>query len=272
MNGDSMDRETRYSRYFTTASACMVYGFLLVPSIIVMLISLGLVSGPGAGHGMHPTLRLYYDFLSSPAWMASVWHSALIACVAMVLSLGIGMAATYGLERFDFRGKNVIRGMLMAPLAVPAIIISLGIYFYFSTIGLVNSFIGLILAHTVYVTPYVIMTLTAGIRKLDARLEFAAQLMGAGRQRVFWRVVLPQLRPSIIASGLFALLMSFDEVVIAWFISGVQTETLPVRMYSSIQWEISPLIAVASTLLSVLSFFACIVASRVRSADDENTA
>lgn len=185
--------------------------------------------------------------------------------------LGIGIPATYGLERFAFRGQNMIRGMLMTPLAVPSIIISLGIYFYFSAIGLINSFAGLVLAHTVYVTPYVIMTLAAGMRKIDPQLEFAAQLMGAGRQRVFWRVMLPQIRPSIIAGGLFALLMSFDEVVIAWFISGVQTETLPVRMYSSIQWEISPLIAVASTLLSAVSFFACLVASRVSPADGGDT-
>ncbi|MGY6769800.1 ABC transporter permease [Komagataeibacter xylinus] len=259
-----MDRPARRTRYFTTGLACVVYGFLLVPSIIVMLISFGLIAGPGQGGGTNPTLRLYAEFLSSPAWMQSVWHSVFIAFSATILSLGIGIPATYGLERFAFPGKNLIRGMLMTPLAVPTIIISLGIYFYFSTLGLINSFAGLVLAHTVYVTPYVIMTLTAGIRKIDPRLEFAAQLMGAGRQRVFWCVMLPQIRPSIIASGLFALLMSFDEVVIAWFISGVQTETLPVRMYSSIQWEISPLIAVASTLLSAVSFLACLVASRVR--------
>src|SRR6185437_6198790 len=113
--------------------------------------------------------------------------------------------------------------------------------------------------HSVYVIPFVIVTVAAGIRQMDPAIEFAATVMGANRTTLFLRVVLPQLTPSVVAGILFAFLISFDEVVIAWFLSSAQTTTLPVRMYSSIQWGVSPVIAAVSTLLTVLSFLACLV-------------
>jgi len=103
----------------------------------------------------------------------------------------------------------------------------------------------------------------SGLRQVNPSLEQAGYIMGASSLRVFLQVVLPQIRISVIAGWLFGFLVSFDEVIIAWFISGPQTETLPVRMYSSIMWDNTPEIAAVSTLLTLFSFVICLVMIKV---------
>ncbi len=247
-------------RGFGTALAALVYLFLLAPSLLVIPISFGTegqIQFPP--HGV--SLRLYAQFFSSASWTTPLWHSIEVALGTTLLSLAVAVPAAYGMVRHDFPGKTLAVLLLMSPVAVPAIVTALGLYLYFSLIGLTGNLVGLTLAHTVYVTPFVVITVAAGVRKLDPRLEFAATMMGASRVTLLRQVVLPQLRPSIVAGGLFALLMSFDEVVIAWFLTGANTMTLPVKMYSSIQWEISPVIAAVSTLLTVLSFIVCLASA-----------
>ena len=149
-------------------------------------------------------------------------------------------------------------------MLVPAITVALGLYLYLSNFGLSGTTLGLILGHTVVATPFVIVTSMAGLRHVDEDLEKAALILGANRLTTFIKVTLPILRPAIIAGGLFAFLISFDEVVIAWFISQATTITLPVKMYSSIRWEISPVLAVVSTLLTVVSVLICLLAALVQ--------
>lgn len=240
--------------------AALVYAFLLAPSLLVIPISFGSddqITFPP--HGF--SLRLYEQFFSSPSWTLPLWQSVQVAALTTVLSLLVAVPAAYGMVRHEFPGKQVLVVLLMSPVAIPVIVIALGLYLYLSFLGLTGTLFGLVVAHTVYVSPFVIVTVAAGVRKLDSRLEFAATMMGANRRTVFSSVVLPQLGPSILAGALFAFLISFDEVVLAWFLTGAKTATLPVKMYSAIQWEISPVIAAVSTLLTILSFVACTVAA-----------
>ncbi|TIS18113.1 MAG: ABC transporter permease subunit [Mesorhizobium sp.] len=95
---------------------------------------------------------------------------------------------------------------------------------------------------------------------MDRNLEFSAELMGARPIRMFLTVVLPQLVPSLVTAALFAFLLSFDEFIISWFLSGTSTVTLPVRMYSALNWEVSPVIAAASTFMMAVSLLVCIAA------------
>ena len=132
-------------------------------------------------------------------------------------------------------------------MLVPTIVGALGLYLYLVHLGLAGTTAGLILGHTTLTTPFVIVIANASMRQIDPNLETAARIMGAGPLLVFRRVVLPRLYPAAVAAALFAFLISFDEVVIAWFVSGVGTATLPVKMYSAIHWEVSPVLPVIST-------------------------
>lgn len=247
----------RYAR-LRNGFALAIYAFILVPTLIVIPISFG-----GSDQLTFPprvwTIELYQQLFSSKSWVDSILQSAMVAALTTVGATLIGMPAAYGLARFTFPGKRLVLLLLMTPMVVPIIVIALGLYMYFSRLHIVGSTLAVVISHIAYVTPFVMVTIMAGVKKLDPGIEFAASIMGSRPLAVFSKVVLPQLYPSIIASALFAFILSFDEVVIAWFLTGPRTTTLPVKMYSSIAWEISPVIAAVSALLTVLSIVLCCV-------------
>lgn len=261
--GVVVDRLTRRYARLRNVVAFAVYVFILVPTLIVIPISFG-----GSGELSFPprvwTLELYQQLFTSSSWVGTILQSLRVAAMTTVLAALIGVPASYGLVRFEFPGKRLVMLLLMSPILVPVIVVSLGLYLYLSRLHLVGTTAGLVVSHVAYVTPFMMMTVMAGVKKLDPALEFATTVMGAKRMTVFLKVVLPQLRPSIFAGALFAFLVSFDEVVIAWFLTSPTTTTLPVKMYSSIQWDISPVIAAVSALLTVLSLVFCSVSAMLQ--------
>jgi putative spermidine/putrescine transport system permease protein len=242
------------------ASAWVVYLFLIMPSLIVIPMSFG-----DKDEFMFPperlSLYLYRQFFFESTWMTTTVQSFQVAIITTALSLLFGVTAAYGLVRGNFPGKRLITLFLLSPILVPVIVIALGLYLYFSSLGLSGTTFGLIVGHTVHATPFVIVIAMAGLRHVDSNLEAAASVMGAGRALVLRRVTLPLLKPTLIGGGLFAFLISFDEVVIAYFVTSTHSETLPVKMYSSIQWEISPVLAAISSLLTLLSLIICLAAT-----------
>lgn len=251
------------SRWLLAGGIVLVYLFLILPSLLVIPMSFG----GGEQLAFPPTvysLELYDRFFASPVWREALATSMFIAIVTAFVATTFGSAAAYGLARGDFPGRKTIGFVLLSPIILPTIVIGLGIYFYFSFIGLTGTLLGLILAHSVLTVPYVIVTVSSGIRQIDPNVEIAAGMMGASPFRIFTRVVLPQIRPSLISAALFAFLISFDEVVIAWFISGTKAATLPVVMYSSLKMEVSPIIAAAATMLSTVTILICIASALVQ--------
>jgi putative spermidine/putrescine transport system permease protein len=245
------------------AAAWVGYLFLLLPSLIVIPISFS-----GTQELSFPpkefSLALFRQFLGDPAWWGSALQSLLVACCVTVLSLLIALPASYALARGRFRGRRVLELVSLAPMLVPVVVLGLGMYMHLSALRLVNTTLGVVLAHTVATIPFMLVALGAGLRHADPALETAAMIMGAGRLRIFTEVVLPQIRPSVLVGALFAFLISFDEVIIAYFITGPESMTLPVKMYSAIRWEVSPVLAAVSTLLTLLSLAVCLAIMAVQ--------
>lgn len=241
-----------------SAAAWFGYLFMVLPSLIVIPMSFG-----DKNEFQFPphtiSLYLYRKYFGDPSWMSATGESLIVAAGATIVALLIGISAAYGLARSDFPGKKAVVVFLLSPLFVPSIVIALGLYIYFGQLHIVGTTEGLILAHALITIPFVIVTVSSGLRQVDPVLERAAHIMGASRLEAVVKVTLPLIRPSIIAAALFAFLISFDEVVIAYFLTGVRTQTLPVKMYSSIHWEISPVLAAIATLLTALSLFVCLV-------------
>ncbi|MDD9724630.1 ABC transporter permease [Roseovarius sp. SK2] len=254
--------QARLSR-FGTLLATLGYLFLLAPIFVVVPIAFG----PPGDLNFPPeefSVELFRIFFSSSDWTDPVLMSAKVSVITTIVVLLTAVPAAYGVARYNFPGKSLISGLMMSSLVVPTIVTALGLYLYFSYLRITGSTFALVLGHVIYTTPYVMVMIIAGIQKLDRNLEFGAQLMGASAMRMFFTVVLPQLVPSLIAAGLFAFLISFDEVVIAWFLSGSDTVTLPVKMFSSIRWEISPVIAAVSTLLTAMSLVVSLIVAGLR--------
>lgn len=245
------------ARLAGAAAAWVGYLFLLLPSLVVIPISFS-----GAQELSFPpkefSLALFRQFLGDPAWWGSALQSLLVACGVTLLSLLIALPAAYALARGRFRGRRVLELISLAPMLVPVVVLGLGMYMHLSALQMVNTTLGVILAHTVATIPFMLVALGAGLRHADPALETAAMIMGASRLRIFMEVVLPQIRPSVLVGALFAFLISFDEVIIAYFITGPESMTLPVKMYSAIRWEVSPVLAAVSTLLTILSLAVCL--------------
>ena len=265
------DKLTRRWRWFGLVLAILVYAYLVIPSLVVIPISFG---GAGGDLSFPPktySLQLYEELFTTSTWMQPVLQSLKIASIVCILVVAVSVPAAYAIVRYEFRGKRLVLMLMMSPVLIPVIVLALGMYLYFSRLRTTGTTLALVLGHAVYVIPFVTVTLAAGIRQLDPAMEFAATIVGATRRTVFFRVVLPQIVPSIVAGALFAFLISFDEVVISWFLSSAQTTTLPVRMYSSIHWGVSPVIAAVSTLLTALSFLVCLVSVALQPAAARGT-
>jgi putative spermidine/putrescine transport system permease protein len=210
-------------------------------------------------------LGYYRHFFADPNWTGAVRNSFLIGTGTMVLAMLLGAPAAFALTRHQFRLRPAFRLLVLTPLIVPHIVMALGYYSYFGALGLVQSMTGVILAHTCLSIPVVVLTLTSALVSFDRRLENAAANLGARPLTTFRLVTFPVLRPAFLVAALFAFIQSFDETVIAIFISGRDSATLPRQMFNSFQMEADPAISAASSLLlaAVLAAIGAQVAARL---------
>lgn len=257
------DPHSRRYRALGTGLAMAIYMFLLAP----LLVAIPMAFGPTTSLTFPPTdysLDLFRIFLSSPSWLGPLSESLKVALASMAMAILAGVPAGYWIARHQFMGKGLTSGVIMTPLIVPHIVIALGLLLYFSYVRINGTTLSIVLGHVMVSLPFVVLMIVAGVNKLDRDLEFGAELMGAGPIRMFLTVVIPQLIPSLVAAAFLAFLMSFDEVIISWFLTGPNTVTLPVKMYNELQWELSPVIAAISALLTAISLLVSIVVIALR--------
>lgn len=246
-----MDRFLRWTGY-------AIVLFVAAPLVIVIPMSFSTSASlqfPPPGFW----LGYYAQYFTDPVWLWPTLNSLIIASATTVLTMALVVPATFALVRHKFWGKSAANLMMMMPMAVPHIVMAVGYYSYFGALGLVHSHLGVILAHTCLSVPITFLVLSANLKGFDRTLERAARSLGASPRQTFWHVTLPILRPGLLISALFAFIQSFDETVVAIFISGRGAETLPRRMFDSIRQEADPVIAVISTLLFGLVFLGLIV-------------
>ncbi len=199
------------------------------------------------------SLRWYKEFFNAVMWTLSMKNSFIIAGATTVLATALGTLAALGLTMPNFPFKGVITGIMIMPMVVPIVITAVGIYFFFARIGLVSTHLGMILAHTVLATPFVIITVTATLQGFNPNQVRAGASLGAPPATVFFKITLPQILPGLISGALFAFVTSFDEVVVALFIAGSKQYTLPRQMFAGIREKYNPTIAAVATMMIVIS-------------------
>jgi putative spermidine/putrescine transport system permease protein len=239
--------------------AWLVLIFLVTPSLIIVPMSFGsddVLLFPPRKYSLY----LYHKFFTETGWVESTVQSLKVGLLATAVALIVGSAAAYGLVRGTFPGRKLLLLFFLTPLFIPLVIMALGFYIYFIILGLNGWSLSLAAAHVIYITPFVVVVVSAALAGVDPTLERAALTMGANRFYVFRRVTLPLIRPGLITAGLFGFLLSFDELIIALFITDPDTKTLPVKMYESLLYEVSPILASVSTMLTALALLACMVA------------
>lgn len=222
--------------------------FLVAPILVIIPLSFNSVpffTYPMSGF----SFRWYEEFFLSARWQNGLQNSVFIAVIATLLSTVLGTLAALGLSRPNFPWRAAVLSILISPMIVPTIITGVAVYFLYAYVGLVNSYTGLILAHTTVATPFVVITVSATLVGFDNSLVRAAAGLGAPPITVFFKIILPLIFPGMIAGALFAFATSFDEVVIALFVAGPQQRTLPLVMFTGIKEQISPTILATATVL-----------------------
>lgn len=210
------------------------------------------------------SLQWYQNYFERPGWVPATFVSIRVAIITTILATTLGTAASLALVRGRFPGKGAVNSFLVSPLVVPGIIVAIGVYFFYAQVRLVGNPLALALAHTALALPFVVTNVTATLHGFDERLEYAAMNLGANRWQTFRRVTLPIIRPGVFAGALFAFITSFDELIVALFVSGTGAVTLPRKMWDSLRQEIDPTIAAVSTVLVVVSIVVLFTAEMLR--------
>lgn len=253
----------RARRAALLAFAWCVVCFLLAPNVIVV----GMSFSRGSTLEFPPqgfSLRWYQRYLETPGWIEATATSLLVGVATAALSVVIGGLAAYALARGRFRGRELGQALILLPIIVPHLVVAIALYRLFSGLGLTGTYAGFVLAHTMLATPFVVTIMVPTIRSIDPALEHAAIGLGAGRLQTLRRVTIPLALPGIVSSALFAFLVSFDELLVAMFLSGPFVATLPKKLWDGVRLEIEPTLAAVSTLLIVLTLAILMAAALAR--------
>ena len=245
----------------------LVLLFLIAPILAIMPLSFNSESFftyPMPGY----SLKWYEDFFTNDRWQSALRLSFILAISTTILATALGTLAALGLSRGNVPYQASIMAILISPMVVPVIVSALGMFFFYSSIGLTGTIAGLILAHTALATPFVVITVTATLTSFDRTLMRAGESLGATPATVFFKVVMPLILPGMISGALFAFVTSFDEVIAVIFIAGPEQRTLPRQMFSGIRELISPTITAAASVLIVVSTILLIVVEMLRRRSD----
>ena len=225
-----------------------VFLFLVVPTAIVVPVALNdsrYITFPPEGI----SFAAVAGFFADTAWTSAMTASLQSAAIAVVIAVVLGATAAIGLHGRKFRGQSAVVGFILAPMIVPTVVLALAFYQFFISIGMVGSIIPIGLAHAVIATPYVYLTTRASLAGLSPALVRSAQSLGAGSLSVLRHVHMPVILPGLISGALFAFSVSIDETVMSLFMQSPAATTLPVKMFTDIQFNLTPKIAVSSALL-----------------------
>ena len=227
--------------------ALLTMAFLLVPMLIVVLLSFSsgqLLEFPPPGW----SLKWYRALLADRELVDSLRLSFWIATWSSSIALVMGTAAAYALGRHVFRGRGLAQVLFMAPLIIPYVVLALGLLRLFSLLRLRGSVLSIVIGHVVIVLPFVVLLVLPGFAALGRSMEEAAMTLGANRVVTFLRITAPLISRNLVAAWVFAFIVSFDEFVISYFLSGPLSTTLPVKMYAMLSDRVDPGISALSTL------------------------
>ena len=241
------------------AACALIFAFLVAPLLVIVPLSFNAEPYFTFTEGMlrfDPeaySLRWYREIVENDVWTRALGNSLLIGLAATVLATALGTLAALGLASRAMPARRAAMGLLILPMVTPLIISAAGMFFFYSSLGLSQTHLGLILAHAALGTPFVVITVTATLSAFDTNLTRAAASLGAGPLRTFRRVQLPLIAPGVLSGALFAFAASFDEVVVVLFMAGENQRTIPRQMWAGIREQISPAILAVATFLIVFA-------------------
>lgn len=223
------------------------YLFMLLP--IVVLLAFAFNAGKSTVVWTGFSLKWFEKVVTNRNIIQALQVSLIVAVASAALSTMIGAAAAVAITRRAFPGRDLLSAALAAPLVLPEIVLSVALLVFMSFAGVTLGYTTMIIGHILISIPFATLIVRAAASSLDVRLENAAADLGANEWQTFYMVTLPQLMPSILTAFILSATLSFDNLVMSTFTSGVGTTTLPLRIYSMLKLGITPEINALGALM-----------------------
>lgn len=240
----------------------LVVGFVLLPLVVISLMSFTpseFLQFPPQGF----SLRWYTEFFGSTTWLLAMQNSLFIAVAAAIGATSIGATSAFALDRYDYRFETALTGLSILPILLPPVIIGVAFVTFFGLIGVGGQLWTLVIAHSIFFAPFPFVLVSQGLGDIDRSYEEAAADLGASRLTVIRRITVPLLRSNLFAGALFAFILSLNEYIISWLISGFSFKTIPIQIFTSLRYTYSPIIAAVSLLFIVMTVVVMVVVDRV---------
>lgn len=230
----------------------LVLLFLSAPLVVVVGVSLNakkrLLFPPDG-----VSLRWYGDLLANDEWLNALGNSLVIALASALLALSIALPLAYFLWRYRVRYARALFALGVAPFLLPPVITALGFLIFWATLGLYGQMAAVVISHGIFFVTLPLVTLSLGFESIDSELVEAAETLGADRRRVFLSVILPLIRPYIVSGYAFAFVLSLNEYIVAYMVAGFTVETLPIKIFNSLRYGYTPVMAVVAVLFAALA-------------------
>lgn len=237
--------------------------FLLFPVVFIVLLSFGssqwLQFPPPSW-----TLKWYQALFADPRWLMSMATSIKVGIVVTVLSVALGLPAAFALVRGRFPGRTVLHAFFISPMIVPVIILAIALYMLVLKSGLTGTILAFVIAHLILAIPFSIICIVNSLESFDESIEKAAIICGATKLQAIRRVTLPSIRLGILSGALFSFLISWDEVVLSIFMASPGLQTLPVKIWTTLRQDLTPVVAAVSAVLILLTLVVMTVAELLR--------
>ena len=268
----------KFSKQLFTFYGVLFFGFIYLPLITIVFLSfnsnpINMLVWDGFTFDWYKSIFGYSTKLDEDAiylestdqLLSSVKNSLIVSTTTTIISTIIGTITAIALARFRFRFKSFYRALIFLPMMIPDIVLGIGLLIYFVTIGIKLSLLSIIIGHCTFLSSYVFIVVSARIAGMNETLEEASYDLGAGRLITFKRITLPLIAPGIIGGALLAFIISLDDLVITYFIAGVDSTTLPVFIYGIMRRGIKPEINAIATLMIVVSLLIAAIGLYFRS-------
>jgi putative spermidine/putrescine transport system permease protein len=226
--------------------------YLLAPTLVIVPMSFTeaeILSFPPQGF----SFQWYEHMVTDRQWSTGIVNSLIVALLTAAVATVLGTLAALGLSRGRFPGRSLVNGLVLSPLIVPVVVIAIGMFGLFVQWKISGSVVGLVLAHTALALPFVVVNVGTSLQTMDRNLELAAANLGANPRRSFFHITLPIILPGVVAGAIFAFITSWDEVVVAIFMTSARFRTLPVEMWEQVRQVVDPTVAAVSTTLLVVT-------------------
>ena len=205
------------------------------------------------------SLKWYQELFSDSAMIEALGNSLFLGVLSCFVSAVIGTLGAVGLSRIHWKTKGILEYISILPLMIPEIILGMVLMAFFYMMNLPFGMLTLLIGHTVFCVPYILMEVKARLAGMDPSLEEAARDLGAGPFRAFWDIILPLIMPAVMSGSLLAFAMSMDDVVISIFINGPRLSTLPIKVYTQIKTGVTPEVNALCTIMLAVTLLILLV-------------